>query len=702
MKKIQLLIVLICYAGIAVALSFYPVPPAPVITSSKGNVLCSGDSTVLTATSAGATNYLWSTGATTQSITVNAAGIYTATASNASGNSAPGIKTITAISYSQSVVKWQKCLGGSNVDRATSIQQTFGGGYIVAGYTLSNDGNVSGNHGGSDCWIVKFNKNGTIQWQKCFGGSGNDVANSIQQTSDSGYIVAGYTSSNDGDVSGNHGSNDFWIVKLNKNGTIQWQKCLGGSNSEGANSIQQTSDGGYIVAGNSNSIDGDVTVNLGSSDYWIVKMDSTGNIQWQKSRGGSDDDYALSIQQTSDGGYIVAGHSWSNNGNVSGNHFKNDYWIIKLSPAGTMQWQKCLGGRKQDVAYSIQQTPDGGYIVAGSTCSNGWDVKYNHSLQQGYADCWIVKLDSAGNIQWQKPLGGYFYDEGRSIQLTSDGGYIVAGYTRSIGADVSGNHGSSDYWIVKLDTAGIIQWQKSFGGSDFDYAESIQQTADGGYIVAGSTKSNNGNVSGNHGGYDYWIVKLFADGACPAPSSGFNTSDITATSAKVNWDIIKCADHYKLHYRVAGTTTWTWKRTNVNKGYKPLNGLAPSTSYEWQVSTVCDDPTDKISYFSGIQNFTTAALREGETIAVAYPISNCSAFPNPTKGNVTLSFTSDDNLKGSIEIYNTVGEMVLHHSIAMTEGENSTELDLNHAPPGIYFLNIKTANGVYRQKLVKE
>lgn len=184
--------------------------------------------------------------------------------------------------------------------------------------------------------MVKLNATGNVEWQKTLGGSDYfDLAHSIQQTSDGGYIVAGESSSNDGDVTGNHGLRDFWIIKLNTTGDIEWQKCFGGSNDDEARSIQQTTDGGYIVAGNSLSDDGDVTENHGGRDFWVVKLDSTGNIEWQKSYGGSNDDGAHFIRQTEDGGYIIAGNSESNDGDVTGNHGEGDFWIVKLVGDGT-------------------------------------------------------------------------------------------------------------------------------------------------------------------------------------------------------------------------------------------------------------------------------------------------------------------------------------------------------------------------------
>jgi hypothetical protein len=421
--------------------------------------------------------------------------------------------TIVAFAQTAPAIEWQKALGGSLDDNAKSIQQTTDSGYIVAGVANSNSGNVSGNHGSGDYWIVKLGKGGKTQWQKCLGGSSDDQASSIQQTADGGYIVAGISNSNNGDVSGNHGGGDYWIVKLNKNGNIQWQKCLGGGGYDYAASIRQTTDSGYIVAGTSYSNDGDVSGNHGSYDYWIVKLNKNGNMQWQKCLGGSSDDGAASIHQTADSGYIVGGYSLSNDKNVSGNHGYYDYWIVKLNKNGNMQWQKCLGGKQMDQAKSVQQTTDGGYIVAGFAYSNDGDVSNNH----GTVDYWIVKLNKQGNIQWQKCFGGSDDDRANSIQQTTDSGYIVAGHSVSNDKNVSGNHGYYDYWIVKLNKRSEKQWQKCLGGSNDDRANSIQQTKDNGYIVAGYSLSNDKNVSGNHGSGDYWIVKLSADNSSAAP-----------------------------------------------------------------------------------------------------------------------------------------------------------------------------------------
>ena len=216
---------------------------------------------------------------------------------------------------------------------------------------------------------------------------------------------------------------------------------------------------------------------------------------------------AKSIIQTSDGGYITAGYSGSRNGDISDPRWGEDYWIVKLDNTGNTEWQKSLGGTNSETARSILQTSDGGYIVAGHSTSIDGDVSGKH--RQVYPDYWIVKLDETGNIEWQKSLGGTGSDAANSILQTLDGGYMVAGSSQSNDGDVSGSHGDSDYWIVKLDETGNIEWQKSLGGKDLDNAQSIIQTSDGGYMAAGWSTSNDGDVSSNYGRFDFWIVKLY-------------------------------------------------------------------------------------------------------------------------------------------------------------------------------------------------
>ncbi|MBS1568592.1 MAG: T9SS type A sorting domain-containing protein [Bacteroidetes bacterium] len=405
---------------------------------------------------------------------------------------------------SQPLIQWQKCLGGTAADNANTVRQTLDGGYIMAGTTNSTNGDVTGNHGGADVWLVKLSSSGTIAWQKAMGGTGDDLGYDVRQTSDGGYIVAGYTGSNNGDVTGYHGLRDGWVVKLDATGTIQWQKSLGGSSFDELYSVVQTSDGGYAVTGYTGSTNGDVSGNHGTYDGWVVKLDNTGSIQWQKCIGGSVADFGYAIRQTTDGGYIVAANTKSNNGDVSGNHGSDEAWMVKLDNTGTLQWQKCLGGTGSDFAYATEQTTDGGYIMAGQTASNNGDVSGKH----GGKDAWVVKLNSSGTPLWQKCLGGSADEAAYSIRPLAAGGYAMAGTTKSNDGDVSGNHGNDDAWLVNMDGTGNLVWQKCMGGTAAEGSYTVDLTSDGFYAVAGSAASGNGDVSGNHGGGDAWVVKL--------------------------------------------------------------------------------------------------------------------------------------------------------------------------------------------------
>ena len=284
------------------------------------------------------------------------------------------------------------------------------------------------------------------QWAKNFGGSNSDIGHSIQQTSDGGYVLLGGSQSNYGDFTQNNGDSDYGVIKIDASGNKQWSKNFGGSNYDGGQSIQQTSDGGYILLGVSQSNNGDFSQNNGAYDYGVIKIDASGNKQWSKNFGGSNDDAGQSIQQTSDGGYILLGFSSSNNGDFTQNNGSSDYGIIKIDAAGNKQWTKKFGGSGSDEGYSIQQTTDGGYVLFGGSYSSNGDFTQNN----GYYDYGVIKIDMLGNKQWSKNLGGINYDAGQSIQQTSDGGYVLFGGSYSSNGDFTQNNGNYDYGVIKI------------------------------------------------------------------------------------------------------------------------------------------------------------------------------------------------------------------------------------------------------------
>jgi hypothetical protein len=406
-----------------------------------------------------------------------------------------------------------------------------------------------------------------VSWQKALGGTKSDAAYSVQKTGDGGYIVAGESKSTDDDVSGNHGGSDCWVVKLNSSGIIEWKKSLGGSLDEGYYSrIIQTADGGYCLVTKTSSSNGEIASgHHGGEDCWVVKLSNIGGIEWQKALGGTRGEAGFSLVQTSDAGYIIVGGTYSNDGDVSGNHGNSDCWVVKLSNSGAVEWQKTLGGTNDDYFLSIKQTADGGYIIAGGTNSNDGDVSGNH----GDYDTWIVKLSSSGAIQWQKALGGSGGEEIESIIQTTDEGYIAAGYTESNDNDISGNHGNTDYWVIKLSSVGIIEWQKALGGTGNDYARSITITG-GGYVIAGYSTSNDGDVSGNHGGGDFWIANLSVRNFTVSPNYPCQDKYVKLTSEG-------CVGTTRWYaYPEGQTPTLTY--TGVNYNYLVSNAIPLSTA----------------------------------------------------------------------------------------------------------------------------
>jgi hypothetical protein len=587
------------------------------------------------------------------------------------------IVTLLSVTFSiaQPTVQWQKSVGGTGNDYAESIQQTNDGGYIVVGISYSNDGDVSGNQGASDCWVVKLNAFGTIEWEKSMGGSGDDNARLIQQTNDGGYIFIGPSDSNDGDVSGNHGNLDYWAVKLTSTGVIEWQKSLGGTGYEYAQYIQQTSDGGYIAAGSSFSNDGDVSGNHGGFDCWVVKLNNEGTIVWQKSLGGLSNDEAESIQQTNDGGFILAGHSDSNDGDVSGNHGGPDYWVVKLSSIGTIEWQKSLGGSGSDQAKSVQQTNDGGYIVAGYTSSNDGDVSVNY----GYLDFWVVKLNSLGTIEWQKTLGGSDFDLAQSIQQTNDGEYIVAGYSYSNDVDVQSSQGNQDFWVVKLSSIGTIEWEKSLGGSGLENASSIQQTNEGGFIVAGSSNSNDGDVSGNQGNSDYWVVQLKS---CQPSFSTQPANQIIDIYSNAQF-IVSSSDP---------TATYQWQ-TDLGVGFQNLNNIGQysgTTNDTLLISDVVltnDNQPFRCIISSGSCSDTSSVailiVKDNIGINEVSQSNLYSVYPNPAQDLINIK--ADAKLLESVyTIYDAIGKVVL---IGKIKSENAV-IEIGNLSGGIYLFSV--------------
>ena len=364
--------------------------------------------------------------------------------------------------------------GGQDFDHAFSAQQTTDGGYIIAGYTFS-----FGN-GLDDVYLIKTNSNGVEQWSKTFGGTGIESGYSVQQTTDGGYIIIGST------TSFGNGGGDVYLIKTNSNGVEQWSKTFGGTGIEDGFAVQQTTDGGYIIIGSTSSFGN------GGGDVYLIKTNSNGVEQWSKTFGGSSVERGYSGLQTIDGGYIACGKTLSfGNGSA-------DVFLVKTDSSGVEQWSKTLGGSGYDVCWSIQQTNNGGYIISGDSYVGG--VGQN---------IYLIKTDANGIEEWSKTFSEGI--EGNSVQQTTDGGYIITGDTYSSNSLYGGYEAA---YLIKTDANGVKEWSKSFAGiysvdsifSNYGSGWSVQQTNDGGYIITGGTYSY------SYGGYDVYLIKTDNNG----------------------------------------------------------------------------------------------------------------------------------------------------------------------------------------------
>jgi hypothetical protein len=373
-------------------------------------------------------------------------------------------------------IEWQKTIDGNDTTIINSVQQTTDGGYILV--KAKHKGPNSGNY-----WIVKLNSNADIEWEKSYGGSDYDKAQSIQQTIDGGYIVAGLTFSNDGDVTNNNGGVDAWILKLTVNGDIEWQKNYGGSNSDYLTSIKQTADGGYIAVGQSYSTDGDLFNNQGNFDAWAIKIAANGNIEWSKSFGGSSVDYLNDIQQTANGDYLTVGVTQSTDGDITINKDGIYYWLIKLQANGNIEWQKGYGDSRFDNAKCIQKTNDGNYIIVGSNSSNNGIIITINEI----SDILFIKIDSLGTVLHQTSVNAGNNEAANNALQTHDNNFLVAGYTQNTNSNIY------NIFVVALDTNCNLLWQQQIPQEDDSIsAKTIFETPDCGYMLFGNELLENG------------------------------------------------------------------------------------------------------------------------------------------------------------------------------------------------------------------
>jgi hypothetical protein len=407
-----------------------------------------------------------------------------------------------------------KNFGGSGNESAQAIVKTTDGGFAILGYTGSINGDISTKaEEENDYWLLKFDENSNLQWNKTYGGSKDDIGQSLAQTSDGGFILTGYSMSSDGDASKNEGFHDNWILKLDAQGNLEWESSYGFSGHDHSYDILEASQGGYFFTGflditsaraDGNTEKGNSLTSHGVGEFWGTKIDEEGSVQWRGYFGGTNNDRAHGVVQTNDGGFVMAGFTESDDFDISNTNGSYDFWVVKVDAFGNLIWEQSFGGEGIEVSYDIAKTADNGFVVVGNTFSTNGDILLNH----GESDMWMIKLDEEGNLIWEQTYGGSQFDLAQAVVQSKDGGFLITGNTKSDDKDSSLNNGENDIWVVKTNAFGDLVWEKSFGGSGLDFGLDLLENIDGSILIVGESSSTDFASISTKGNADLILLKI--------------------------------------------------------------------------------------------------------------------------------------------------------------------------------------------------
>jgi hypothetical protein len=664
------------------------------------------------------------------------------------------------------VKQWDYRFGGNGYDYITSFQQTSDGGFILGGYSGSG---ISGDKtqpswGNLDYWIVKTDASGIKQWDKRFGGIDNDILSTVEQTTDGGYILGGYSDSqaNGDKTQTSRGFDDYWIVRTDSLGNKIWDKRYGGADDELLATILQTSDKGFILGGYSGSgVGGDKTQpNRGFHDYWIVKTDSIGTVLWDKDFGSTDYDFLTNLMITDDGGFLLGGASSSpaafdKSQNVWG---ANDAWIIKTDSLGNKQWDADYGGFDYDQVNSFCKTSDGGYLLGCYSASNTGGNKTQNVW--GIGDVWLVKITSAGVIQWDKDIGALNIEDGiGSVFQNSDGSYyVICNSFSGIGGDKTENNlGLAQAWVVKTDSVGNKLWDKTIlTNPDQKIYPMMIRTDEGCYAIAEATY---GDVAGDKtqpnwdntfNSTDFWIIRycdttaltsaLFTatNNICPGTCTDFSNLSVNATSyqwffpganpptsSDVNPQNICYANPGNYDVTLIATSAGTSDTLFIG-GYitvypypnpqgifqsgDTLFANAGASSYQWyHAGNIIPGATDYyyVAPESGNYNLVATDQNGCEVEAAIFDVAagiqnvfgsrDFVAYPSPAEKTLTISNPKKE--AAEISIFNILGEKIMDEKV---QPQNLIQLNIEMLPAGIYSLHITADRKIFSKNFTKQ
>ncbi len=417
-------------------------------------------------------------------------------------------------------VVWDVSYGGVSTEYLKDMEPTADGGYILTGYSRGASGDRTEEFGDYDGWVVKTDANGALEWQKSYGGSDRDFLYGGIQTSDGGYIFTGETASYEGNLADNHGARDVWMIRTDASGNVIWERTYGGSHTDTGFNIIELSDGSFVIGASSSSHDFDVTRRFGNGGYWCFKISSVGDIIWQKKYATHLIQYVSGVRPAPDGGFYMMGQSQHHSGDMTVGLGKYDLWVLKLDSNGDLEWDRSLGGSLDDRSGDLLPTADGGYIVFGHSKSIDIDVSEN----KGGSDWWLAKLDKNNVIEWQKSYGGSRDEVSRDITATPDGGYAMTGYTWSNDGDVPKTDNNADIWVMQVDAIGNVVWSRTIGKSNENLGAKVLAKSNGN-IILGATggDSDPEDITIEKGYKFYWLAELTH---CPSLYEGDETATI--------------------------------------------------------------------------------------------------------------------------------------------------------------------------------